>query len=349
MTDAVASAHSLVMEGRNGEAEEVLRNAADDQEDVLADRELGRLMSLWRPASLPDPDDPWEAEIRLARSAGDDVAAACALLNLYVLAAAEVRKEYLADSFDPDEKEKAGRLAHYRDLASGQCEKALTLDPAGATAPSAMVSLLYDEWEWLQSADMDEDGRLASSLLELKAAAERVVALDPDDTVAVAALAEVSIELDDTAAARHWNRRLLELDPKDLESREFLRRIGEPVPEPDGQAGYGYLCLMVEALGEKHGDRFGGFEEQIIVSSAIDLLWAAPGIAMLDAGLDHEPADLVLYEEGRFVDSWSQPPETDLLEWLRNVIRDPQGPLLPHGRPVWSPTIDRYGYSATGD
>jgi hypothetical protein len=345
MTDAVASAHSLVLEGRNGEAEEVLRNAADDREDVLADRELGRLMSLWRPASPLDPDDPWEAEIRLARSAGDDLAATCALLNLYVLAAAEVRKEYLADSFDPDEKEKAGRSAHYRDLAVGQCERALALDPAGATAPSAMVSLLYDEWEWLQSADMDDDGRLASSLLELKAAAERVVAIDPGDTVAVAALAEVSMELDDTAAARHWSHRLLELDPGDLESQEFLRRIGEPVPEPDGQAGYGYLCLMVEALGEKHGDRF---EEQIIVSNAVDLLWAAPRIAMLDAGLDHEPADLVLYEEGRFVNAWSQPLGADLLEWLRQVVRDPEGPLLPHGRPVWSPTIDRFGYSATG-
>ncbi|GAA3696722.1 hypothetical protein GCM10022224_073120 [Nonomuraea antimicrobica] len=198
--------------------------------------------------------------------------AACALINLYATAAAEIRQDCAPDSWDPWEEEKAARMAHCRDRAVELCNRVLAADAPSWTAASAMVAFLYDEWTWHQDLDHwedpeeEEDAR--SRLLdELASAAERALALNSDDAAAATALAEASLASGDSPPAS---------------------------PMPVSTSGLGCFSLSLVVLGEKHGDQVGEFEETIIASDPVDLLWAVPGMTCLDAELDFEPGHLAI-------------------------------------------------------
>lgn len=329
--DAVTRAHALIRDGRTGEAAEVLRVAADDGGNAFADRELGRLLALRRDQAFLRLEERWEAEERLIRSGGGDPRAACALINLYAMASAEIRRDYAPDSWDPREEEKAARLAYCRDRATEQYNRALASAPPNGTAVSAMVAFLYDEWNWHQDLehweDPEEEEDARSRLFnELASAAEQALALNSDDAVAATALVEASLALGNSAPAQ-----------------PAVSNVAVST------SGLGYFSFSLVALGEKHGDQFGEFEETIIASDPVDLLWAVPGMACLDAELDFEPGHLAIYRPGRHVESLTQPDGADLLSWLREVVPDLPEPVMPNGQPVasWS-AVERYGYNATG-
>ncbi|MER6003549.1 hypothetical protein ABT120_33595 [Nonomuraea angiospora] len=124
---AVSRAHALIRAGHIGEAAEVLRVAADERGDAPADRELGRLPALRRHQAAFNLGERREAEERLMRSGGGDPVAACALINLYAMAADEIRQ-------DPWEEGKAARLAHCRDRAAELYDRALAAAPPNPAA-----------------------------------------------------------------------------------------------------------------------------------------------------------------------------------------------------------------------
>ncbi|MEV6037410.1 hypothetical protein AB0L65_40095 [Nonomuraea sp. NPDC052116] len=183
-----------------------------------------------------------------------------------------------------------------------------------------MVAFLYDEWNWHQDLalreDPEEDEDASRRLLnELTSVAERALELDTDDVVAAVVLAETS----------------------SAQPMAFQEATG------------GYFAFSLVALGEKHGDQFGEFEETVIASSPVDLLRAVPGMTCVDAELDAEPGRLAIHRPKRPVELLTQPDGVDLLSWLREVVPDLPEPVMPAGQPVVSGSVvERYGYNATG-
>ncbi|WP_431918746.1 hypothetical protein [Nonomuraea jabiensis] len=107
----------------------------------------------------------------------------------------------------------------------------------------------------------------------------------------------------------------------------------------------GCFAFSLVALGEKHGDQFGEFEETVIASDPVHLLWAVPGLTCVDA----EPGRLAIHRPKRPAELLTQPDGVDLLSWLREVVPVLPEPVMPDGQPVVSGSvIERYGYNATG-
>ncbi|MET9246578.1 hypothetical protein [Nonomuraea sp. NPDC003709] len=132
----VSRAHALIRAGHIGEVTEVLRVAADERGDAPADRDLGRLPALRRHQAVFNLGERREAEERLMRSGGGDPVAACALINLYAMAADEIRQ-------DPWEEGKAARLAHCRDRAAELYDRALAAAPPNSMPnPAAWRSII---------------------------------------------------------------------------------------------------------------------------------------------------------------------------------------------------------------
>jgi hypothetical protein len=349
-SSAIASARALMADGRTGDAEQILRVAASGG-DTTADRELGRLLTLlgtrWYESFLWDPDQPWEAEERLTHAVAspeNDAEAALALAGLYAQAYVQICSNdftWLGVGYKQREERIAAWQQRFRERAAAHYERVLAAEPGCGAAASAVVVLHQEDWSQHQkSTDGRSDGRLlrrgdpvgARLLEELAAAAERALAINPDDAIATAGLAEAAWATWDDAAARRWYRRLFALAPGDDLAELRLTRLGEPLPEPAEPAGFGFLLFTIAAQADHHG---GMLEESIVISDPVELHWAMAGMVNMHEDAPVEPPELCVYRGGRLVETRKLSAEQPVLDSSHKAVpAELPEPLLPWGHPV---------------